>query len=368
MQRIDENTYIDDSLVTCAEYQLFIDELREQGKYYQPDHWTSYQFPKGRAREPILGVRYSDAIAFCEWLTNRGDTDWEYRLPTEKEAQKHLLKRSEHKYWTVPLIRQTIIVQKVLVDKLVDEDLFQLDHVFKGADLRQQQPKPTSSILDGLSNSSPIPIRSVRATYRDDSKFGLINRIFNEQGTQAFLNLQSLYSSLKFSKTFGLDVENTLPVFRHLLSKESISKVFTQRLPFASYGYRIVLEDICDLGFGLVNTAYSVFVSENAEKENKIILDEFTAALNIFQSRSWQGLFNYYSYDEKNAYQFVRWYLRMLILSFLSFLLNKGDSVSLSISSQVNNLMLAMIYLEETIVGKLEPVLGIRLVKCSRVS
>ena len=28
MQRIDENTYIDDTLVTCAEYQLFIDEMR----------------------------------------------------------------------------------------------------------------------------------------------------------------------------------------------------------------------------------------------------------------------------------------------------------------------------------------------------
>jgi hypothetical protein len=58
-QRIDENIYIDDTLVTCVEYQLFVDEMREQGKYYQPDHWTSYQFPKGLARESILGVRRS---------------------------------------------------------------------------------------------------------------------------------------------------------------------------------------------------------------------------------------------------------------------------------------------------------------------
>src|SRR6266508_5309967 len=86
MQRIDENTYIDETLVTCAEYQLFIDEMLEQDKYYQPDHWNSYQFQEGQARKPILGVRYSDAIAFCEWLTRRGEGKWKYRLPTQEEA------------------------------------------------------------------------------------------------------------------------------------------------------------------------------------------------------------------------------------------------------------------------------------------
>ena len=91
-QRIDEKTYIDDTLVTCAEYQLFIDEMREQGKYYQPDHWISYQFPKGQAREPILGVRHSDAVAFCEWLTKREDGEWKFCLPIQNEARAFLIK------------------------------------------------------------------------------------------------------------------------------------------------------------------------------------------------------------------------------------------------------------------------------------
>ena len=84
-QRIDESTYIDDTLVTCGEYQLFIDEMREQEKYYQPDHWKSYRFPKGHARELILGVRCSDVVAFCEWLTIRVASDWRYRLPTKAD-------------------------------------------------------------------------------------------------------------------------------------------------------------------------------------------------------------------------------------------------------------------------------------------
>lgn len=92
MYRIDENTYIDDTLITCAEYQLFIDEIRAQGKYYQPDHWTSYQFPAGQAHQPILGVRHSDAVAFCEWLSQRGNKEWNYRLATEQETAQRKLK------------------------------------------------------------------------------------------------------------------------------------------------------------------------------------------------------------------------------------------------------------------------------------
>jgi hypothetical protein len=102
MQRIDENSYIDDTLVTCAEYQLFIDEMRKQEQYYQPDHWSSYQFPKGQAREPILGVRQSDATAFCEWLTNRKGKEWKFRLPTKNEASSYPLKPLSRRllgYW-----------------------------------------------------------------------------------------------------------------------------------------------------------------------------------------------------------------------------------------------------------------------------
>ncbi len=102
MQRIDENTYIDDSLVTCAEYQLFIDEMREQGKYYQPDHWTSYQFPKGKAREPIVGVRYADVVEFCGWLTQQNGNEWIFRLPSQAEADKYPIKLSDDAplgYW-----------------------------------------------------------------------------------------------------------------------------------------------------------------------------------------------------------------------------------------------------------------------------
>jgi hypothetical protein len=105
MIRIDENTYIDDTLVTCAEYQLFIDEMREQGKYFQPDHWTTYQFPVGQARAPIVGVRFRDAKTFCEWLTRREAAEWNFYIPTNALAIQYPLitmVQSPLGYWTVP--------------------------------------------------------------------------------------------------------------------------------------------------------------------------------------------------------------------------------------------------------------------------
>jgi hypothetical protein len=101
MNRINENTYIDTSLITCSEYQLFIDETRRQGKHYQPDHWMSFEFARGQADKPILGVRFLDAVDFCDWLTNREKTEWNYRLPTISEAEQYpiLNKSSSFGYW-----------------------------------------------------------------------------------------------------------------------------------------------------------------------------------------------------------------------------------------------------------------------------
>lgn len=102
MSRIDSNVSIDTSLIICAEYQLFIDDMRAQGKYFQPDHWISYQFPEGQAREPIVGVRPSDAIAFCEWLTQSKGEGWRYRIPLDEEAKSFPLSDSDTNhfgYW-----------------------------------------------------------------------------------------------------------------------------------------------------------------------------------------------------------------------------------------------------------------------------
>lgn len=65
-------------LITCAEFQLFLDE----NPYYTPDHWRESHFSKGNGKKPILGLTANAAQAFCAWLTqHEGDTGWIYRLP-----------------------------------------------------------------------------------------------------------------------------------------------------------------------------------------------------------------------------------------------------------------------------------------------
>ncbi len=86
---IDEEYAIDMEYLTCAEYQLFLDHRRKQNRYYQPDHWNTYTFDKDQSSVPIAGIRAQDAVAFCEWLTERTGDNVVYRLPTTEEAQKY---------------------------------------------------------------------------------------------------------------------------------------------------------------------------------------------------------------------------------------------------------------------------------------
>lgn len=89
MQRINNYQEIDLDYLTCAEYQLFLDEKCLQGEYYHPDYWVSDTFPKGSANAPICGMCAEDAQEFCRWLTRREGDPWNYRLPTAKEARLH---------------------------------------------------------------------------------------------------------------------------------------------------------------------------------------------------------------------------------------------------------------------------------------
>lgn len=90
---IDTNTEIDASYVTCAEYQLFIDEELKFRRFRQPDHWKTAEIPAGSESQPIKGVRVQDADAFCRWLSRKepliqrlpAEVKYQYRLPKEQE-------------------------------------------------------------------------------------------------------------------------------------------------------------------------------------------------------------------------------------------------------------------------------------------
>lgn len=100
--QINENVEIDMDYITCAEYQLFINEKLKIGKYRQPDHWKTYIFTSGYAKKPITGVRATDAEEFCDWLTQRHSAlGFRYRIPTVTEAYNNQIIESQDNigYW-----------------------------------------------------------------------------------------------------------------------------------------------------------------------------------------------------------------------------------------------------------------------------
>ncbi len=98
--RIDDKVEIDRNYITCAEYQLFIDDMRQEGKNRQPDHWTSERFPPGYAKKPVTGVRASDAEEFCQWLTQKESVSgFHYRLPSLAETQQTLATTEDIGCW-----------------------------------------------------------------------------------------------------------------------------------------------------------------------------------------------------------------------------------------------------------------------------
>ena len=85
MRRVSENLYVADMLITYAEYQLFLDDYLLKGERLHPDHWLQNMFPAGKGQKPVVGVRPSDAVEFCQWLTERDKEGWRYRLPYMNE-------------------------------------------------------------------------------------------------------------------------------------------------------------------------------------------------------------------------------------------------------------------------------------------
>jgi NACHT domain len=86
---IDDQRAIDATYLSCAEYQLFLDDIRQQGKYHQPDHWTEVKFKEGEASKPVAGMYARDAQAFCQWLTEQyGGNAVTFRLPSLEEASQ----------------------------------------------------------------------------------------------------------------------------------------------------------------------------------------------------------------------------------------------------------------------------------------
>lgn len=75
--------YISKYPITNAQYKRFI----EGEGHACPSHWTGgREYPIGKEDHPVVHVSWTDARAYCDWLSKK--TDQVFRLPTEAEWEK----------------------------------------------------------------------------------------------------------------------------------------------------------------------------------------------------------------------------------------------------------------------------------------
>lgn len=88
LERVDDNKWIDKGYITCAEYQLFLNDIHNGLRNYQPDHWENKKFKSNTAKEPISGIRSDDAQKFCDWLNSQyPEVGFTFRLPEPDESR-----------------------------------------------------------------------------------------------------------------------------------------------------------------------------------------------------------------------------------------------------------------------------------------
>ena len=68
--------------VTNDQYAVFVSDTGKE----PPNHWKNGIIPKGKLNHPVVYISWYDAIAYCQWLSEKTGEPW--RLPTEAEWEK----------------------------------------------------------------------------------------------------------------------------------------------------------------------------------------------------------------------------------------------------------------------------------------
>jgi hypothetical protein len=370
MVRLSEQLSIDSSLITNIEYQLFLDEMKQKGRNYYPDHWVTGRFPQDQGKLPVLGVRPMDAQDFCAWLTGGDSMGMMYHLPLLQEVEGHdlngdvyWLRRVKtdtpvphpHEHAAIPIAHDT-------VKDLLAKDFHRLYALISMLEWQSRPHVPMSVLLD----RNPMPPRAtsmaggrVRGGIQSYSSTAL-DLQYEDRDREELEARIAIRLMRKYRDFMGFNMIQ-LSRFAH----ETMDRC---DLPLNAYMDWFITDAkpfYYRTGFDL-STVYETALTNVGSGPLKANLDgdlkPMAAALNnslrLLYERKW---FDLGSEDGKGIYHQLRWFVR-LSMSLLAHNMQAKKNRDHFIEGFREFLVDATI-LEERLADRLKPLEGIRLVK-----
>ncbi len=373
MSHLGSGRYIDTDLVTNVEYQLFLDEMQQRDKHYQPDHWENIKFPEGDGNEPIVGARPQDAARFCEWLTGRDIWHAKYRIPTIEEAHSFGIEREgQIAYWVSSNNEMALcfhqrapaqfeLSQSVVVRQLGD-DLDKLIRLRDGAK-RRSMPRKTAAEL--VAGKYPLALGSTPSTRKTLGVPGREHEI-EMYFLKEWENVRLLTAYEAYSNNLILGLDDVIQTSARLsLETREDEKRFIDWLPvrhdYQRDGFN--LENRFELTIAFFN---STELQNQVDESFKAFVDGLSRALTSLRMRKWAESTFEDSRTRGDVHKFLRWYAR-LCACCLAVTGREQPLARTGIQKVImticEDLVVDLVFLEERVYRRQQPCEGIRLVK-----
>ncbi|MBD2150021.1 SUMF1/EgtB/PvdO family nonheme iron enzyme [Pseudanabaena sp. FACHB-1277] len=175
--KVNENLEIDLKYITCAEFQLFLDEK------YVPN--PSNRFDPKDARNPVITNKLETVLEFCNWLNLKApslsgsgeclDLDSYYRLPVGAELLAHNVHTSSQVcFWTIAENKSTHNKIRIVRASL-DADYIQLTKYLAAQEWIKADNETVRVILK-LTNQDEINVETMQMLSNAD--INTINRLW----------------------------------------------------------------------------------------------------------------------------------------------------------------------------------------------
>jgi len=362
MVRIDEKTYIDSTPITNIEYQMFLDEMRKAGKYYQPDQWIEERFPSSEGLKPITGVRPEDASDYCKWLTSRDIWSADYMLPRKKDACLQTM--VDQVYWIIddngrkiPHPHQEAVIEiseECVVDQLRDD--YQKLRVVAFKLDEQKKPKRT---IEELLAKPYVP----QATSMAEKGHWPMDRTMEAMDLEKFKAHIMLDQIAKLEAAFSIELSKMIEFATVMYSgyENPVSTYLPWFLKESKPFYFRVGLDLASSYMEANNILTRAAIHEAVDPHYRFLVSTMKSVLSLLLDRSWMAI---PSNDRSGCYTQLRWSAR-LCLSMLAqaITLAKNKNRNELVINAIKELVIDLAILEKRVKNEFTSFEGIRLIK-----